>query len=85
MGSAVELLRTLRGQARRLLADGGLMKDLAPHTVPLESDKVKFLEQMASTYRLDDIGKAVRCLINYARENPDRHEEIFGEVRCLDC
>ncbi len=61
------------------------MKDLAPHTVPLESDKVKFLEQMASTYHLDDIGKAVRCLINYARENPDRHEEIFGEVRCLDC
>ena len=61
------------------------MKDLAPHTVPLESEKVKFLEQMVNTYRLDDIGKAVRCLINYARENPDRHEEIFGEVRCLDC
>ena len=61
------------------------MKDLTPHTVQLESAKVEFLEQMASTYRLDDIGKVVRCLVNYARENPDRHEEIFGEVRCLDC
>jgi hypothetical protein len=40
---------------------------------------------MANTYRLEDIGKAVRCLVNYARENPDRHEEIFGQVRCLDC
>ena len=32
-----------------------------------------------------DLGKAVRCLINYARENPDRHGEIFDEIRCLDC
>jgi hypothetical protein len=27
----------------------------------------------------------VRCLVNYARENPDRLDDIFGEVRCLDC
>lgn len=32
-----------------------------------------------------DIGKAIRCLINYARENPDKHEDNFAEVRCLDC
>jgi hypothetical protein len=61
------------------------MKDLTPQQIPLETDKLKFLEQMAATYRLEDIGKAVRCLVNYARENPDRHEEIFGQVRCLDC
>ena len=23
--------------------------------------------------------------VNYARDNPDRQDEIFGEVRCLDC
>jgi hypothetical protein len=34
---------------------------------------------------LSDIGKAVRCLINYARENSDKQNEIFDEVRCLDC
>ena len=61
------------------------MKDLAPHTIDLESEKVQFLQEMSTKYPLADIGKAVRCLVNYARENPDRLDEIFGETRCLDC
>ena len=61
------------------------MKDLAPHTIELESEKVKFLEEMSAKYSLSDIGKAVRCLVNYARENPDRLDDIFSEIRCLDC
>ncbi len=61
------------------------MKDLAPHTIDLESEKVQFLQEMSTKYSLADIGKAVRCLVNYARENPDRLDEIFGETRCLDC
>jgi hypothetical protein len=65
--------------------DGGQMKDRRACSIELESGKVEFLEQMAASYRLPDIGKAVRCLINYAPENPDKHEAIFAEVRCLDC
>lgn len=61
------------------------MKDPTPHSIDLESAKVQFLEQMAAKYGLADIGKAVRCLVNYARENPDRLDEIFGEIRCVDC
>ena len=61
------------------------MKDQTDQTIPLESAKVEFLEQMAQTYGLPDIGKAVRCLIDYARENPDRQASIFAEVRCVDC
>jgi len=61
------------------------MKDQSACSIELEPDKVKFLEQMVASHGLPDIGKAVRCLINYARENPDRHGAIFGEVRCLDC
>jgi hypothetical protein len=61
------------------------MKDLAPQTIELESEKVQFLQEMSKKYGLTDIGKAVRCLVNYARENPERLDEIFGEVRCLDC
>jgi hypothetical protein len=60
-------------------------KDAVACSIELESDKVAFLEQMAREHGLPDIGKAVRCLINYARENADRHAEIFDEVRCLDC
>jgi len=40
---------------------------------------------MAKSYQLPDIGKAVRCLIDYARENPEKQTEIFGEVHCNDC
>lgn len=61
------------------------MKDAKAYSIELESEKVKFLEQMASKHGLGDIGKAVRCLVNYARENPDQEPSIFAEVRCLDC
>ena len=61
------------------------MKDFTPQSIELESDKVQFLQEMAKKHGLPDIGKAVRCLVNFARENPDKHETIFGDVRCLDC
>jgi hypothetical protein len=61
------------------------MKDATAITIDLESAKVQFLEEMVRKYSLPDTGKAVRCLINYARENPGRLDEIFGEVRCADC
>jgi len=65
---------------------GGMaMKDQSACSIELESDKVRFLEQMVASYGLQDISKAVRCLINYARENQDTHDAIFGEVRCIDC
>jgi hypothetical protein len=61
------------------------MKDTAPVQVDLESAKIQFLEEMVRKYSLADVGKAVRCLINYGRENPDRHDDIFAEIRCVDC
>ena len=61
------------------------MKDRQTRSIALEPGKIEFLEQMVAAYGLQDIGKAVRCLVNYARENPDRHEAIFAETRCLDC
>ncbi len=61
------------------------MKDATALNVDLESAKIQFLEEMVRKYSLTDVGKAVRCLINYARENPDRLDEIFAEVRCVDC
>jgi hypothetical protein len=61
------------------------MKNLVAHSIELDGEKIRFLEEMATKFGLPDIGKAIRCLINYARENPDRHGEIFEDVRCLDC
>jgi hypothetical protein len=61
------------------------MKDAKTYPIELETGKMQFLEAMAAKYGLPDAGKAVRCLINYARENPDKHADMFEEVRCLDC
>jgi len=61
------------------------MKDSETHSIELESSKLEFLETMMKAYELPDLGKAVRCLINYAREHPQKHDEIFGDIRCLDC
>lgn len=60
-------------------------KDGKFHQIELETEKLEFLEEVVRRHGLRDIGKALRCLVNYARENPDRHGEIFDEVRCLDC
>jgi hypothetical protein len=61
------------------------MKDKQSYTIEMESEKAEFLEEMARQHGLADMGKAVRCLVNYARENPEKQEDIFGDVRCVDC
>lgn len=61
------------------------MKDATAYSIELETAKIQFLEAMAAKYGLGDAAKAVRCLINYVRDNPDKHADMFEEVRCLDC
>ena len=61
------------------------MKDTRAYPIDLETAKIQFLEEMAAKHGFSDAGKVVRCLINYARENPDKHADMFDEVRCLDC
>lgn len=61
------------------------MKNATAHPIELEQEKMEFLQEMATKYGLADTGKAIRCLINYARENADKQRDIFEEVRCLDC
>ncbi|MGH9160972.1 MAG: hypothetical protein ACRD2X_13430 [Vicinamibacteraceae bacterium] len=61
------------------------MKDKLSLTVELEQSKIDFLEEMAQTYNLPDAGKAIRCLVDYARENVELQRTIFDEIRCVDC
>jgi hypothetical protein len=62
-----------------------MAKDKQTYSVELEPAKAEFLDQMARTHGLPDMGKAIRCLVDYARENPQAQEEIFGGVHCVDC
>lgn len=61
------------------------MKDDKAVELAIGSDKLAFLEQMMAKYDLPDVGKAVRILIDHARDNPSLHDTIFSELRCLDC
>jgi hypothetical protein len=61
------------------------MSDKQTTPVDLKPEMIQFLTEVTKTYKLDDTGKAVRCLINYARENADKLDEIFSEVRCTSC
>ena len=54
--------------------------------IPLKPEQVAYLDEAVKTFGLDDAGKAVRILINYARENPDKRDEIFNQIHCTgDC
>ena len=61
------------------------MNDKQTTPVDLKPEMIQFLNEMTQTYKLDDPGKAVRCLVSYARENTDKLDEIFSEVRCTSC
>jgi hypothetical protein len=72
-----------RQRARARIRRG--MKDYTPHPVELDSEMVAYLNDIVKVYSLTDIGKAVRCLVNYARENEAKRDEIFSDVRCMGC
>jgi hypothetical protein len=61
------------------------MKDYQPRPIAIDSSMMEYLQEAAAKYDLSDVGKAVRCLINFARENPDKQDEIFNEIRCAGC
>ena len=61
------------------------MKDEKTVELVIGSDKLAFLEQVTKKYELPDVGKAVRILIDHARDNPSMQDTIFNELRCLDC
>jgi hypothetical protein len=61
------------------------MSDRTAVSIDLKPGQREFLDDMVRKHGLEDLGKAVRCLVNYARETPEAQAEIFSQVRCLDC
>ena len=54
--------------------------------IQLKPEQAAFLDEAVKAFNLDDAGKAIRILINFARENPDKRNEIFGDIHCTgDC
>lgn len=61
------------------------LKDKVALGVELDQPQLDWVGEMAKKYDLPDTGKAIRCLINHARENPALQETIFSEIHCVDC
>ena len=61
------------------------VKDKATYSIELEKSMHGFLEEMVEKHSLTDVDKAIRCLVNYAREETAAQDSIFGDIRCLDC
>lgn len=61
------------------------MSERATYSIELKTEQHAFLQQMVQKHGLPDVDKALRCLINFAREQTEQQEAIFSEIRCLDC
>lgn len=55
------------------------------HEIELKEFQSEFLTQMVEKHDLADLGKALRCLIDYAIDSPDLEEDIFVLERCHSC
>jgi len=53
--------------------------------IELTARQIEYLEGVVEKFMLPDTSKAIRCLINFACQENQEEERIFGEVRCLDC
>ncbi|MHC4909134.1 MAG: hypothetical protein ACYTF9_05380 [Planctomycetota bacterium] len=54
-------------------------------TLELKPSHLEYLEAMVEKHGLPDTSKALRCLVTYARSNPDMEDTLFREIRCTDC
>jgi hypothetical protein len=62
------------------------MSAMENRQIELKPDQIAYLDEAVKAFGLPDTGKALRILINYARENPDKRNEIFGDIHCTgDC
>jgi hypothetical protein len=62
-----------------------MAQDKATIELELKAGQVEYLEEIAAKYSLPDSGKVIRCLIDYARDEPSQERVIFEVMRCLGC
>ena len=58
---------------------------LDTHQIDLHDIQINYLNQMVKKHQLNDIGKAIRCLINYSIESEELEVDIFENERCINC
>jgi len=54
------------------------------HSFELNDDHVEWLKEMAEKFSLDDVGKALRIVLDYVMEEANQ-ETVFEVIRCNHC
>ncbi len=59
--------------------------DKEAYEIALNPDQMTFVEATREKYGLPDTGKVMRIIMDYLITNPEVHDTVFGEPRCLRC
>ena len=58
---------------------------LVTYSIDLHDKQVDYLKEVVKEHQINDIGKAIRCLINFSIESEKYEEDIFETERCVNC
>ncbi len=59
--------------------------DKETYEIALNPDQMAFVESTREKYNLPDEGKVMRIIMDYLITNPEVHDTVFSEPRCLRC
>ncbi len=59
--------------------------DKATYEIVLNPDQMVFIQSAQEKYDLPDEGKVMRIIMDYLITNPEVHDAVFTEPRCLRC
>ena len=55
------------------------------YEIDLQPDQMAFIRSAREKYNITDESKTFRAVVDYLISNPDVHDEVFGQRRCLRC
>jgi len=59
--------------------------DKETYEIALNPDQMAFVAAAVEKYGLADADKALRVVMDYLIANPEVHDTVFSEPRCLRC
>ncbi len=55
------------------------------YSIELKDRHHEYLQEMIEKYSVEDLGKAIRILIDHAIDAKDMETVLWEDERCLDC
>lgn len=55
------------------------------YEVELNPDQMSFVRSLKDQFSINNESKTIRIMVDYLISNPDVHDTIFSQRRCLRC